>query len=61
VILSLFKKKEVFIVKPAKKNIQNLKDKIKEITKDKNLSALDLIQILNPVLMVVGPTIFQSS
>ena len=45
------RKKYVFIVKPAKKNIQKLKDKIKEITKDKNLSALDLIQILNPILM----------
>lgn len=57
----------MFIVKPAKKNIQNLKDKIKEITKDKNLSALDLIQILNPALMgwanyfskVVSRKIFQ--
>ena len=38
-------------MKPAKKNIQSLKDKIKEITKDKNLSALDLIRLLNPGLM----------
>jgi len=45
------KKKNVFLVKPAKKNIQKLKDKIKEITKDKNLNALSLIQILNPILM----------
>ena len=38
-------------MKPAIKNIQKLKDKIKAITKDKNLSALDLIQILNLILM----------
>lgn len=61
------KKKYVFIVKPAKNNIQKVKDKIKAITKDKNLSALDLIQILNPILMgwanyfskVVSSKVFQ--
>lgn len=58
---------QIFQVKPAKDNIQKLKDKIKETTRDKNLRVLDLIQILNPILMgwanyfnkVVSRKIFQ--
>lgn len=41
--------KEIFLIKPAKKSIQKLKDKIKEIFK-KYKNAVALISALNPVI-----------